>query len=108
VLASRGVPGAGLRRAVGPETCSVSSGELLLAAVGDGGSGRASTGGPGHGSARASAPRPGEHGHLPGGPALHVAALEPVQRVLGDLAPAVVDRERVATVLEVHEVRDRR
>jgi hypothetical protein len=50
----------------------------------------------------------GEHGHLPGGPALHVAALEPVQRVLGDLAPAVVDRERVATVLEVYEVRDRR
>ena len=44
----------------------------------------------------------------PGGPVLHVAALEPVQRVLGDLTPAVVDRERVATILEVHEVRDRR
>lgn len=40
--------------------------------------------------------------------ALGQALAEPVEGVLGDLRPAVVDRERVAAIAEVPEVRHRR
>ena len=39
---------------------------------------------------------------------LQGALFEPVQGVLGDFLPAVVDSKRVAAVLELLEVRDRR
>src|SRR5262252_3409073 len=58
---------------------------------------------------RSPAPRPAWGGALRRGreAALQRALLQPVEHFLGDLAPAVVDRERVAAVGELPEVGDR-